>query len=482
MLSERGRKIISDKESVITKNSIMKKRKEWYRYLHYCMVSTLLLFVVSCTTFLDDEKYVGEPHSLRYMQIDNYRIGDNYVSITPTVMGGENATFEIESVEGPVSDEILKESFSINSQEGNINIKEFCGLISGRYSLDVKVTNSYGSKIFENAFGFNATQVEPSKLRYVPSLYSFYGPLTGNYTSPASANGGGPYLFSMNDTQNYFSINEETGVITKEAVVALGEDDVITRTFDIEVSNEIGTHTEHQAVTIELIGANVGKLAFNMEYTESNTVDLGIINGEASTYIGTYADIVNGEDYTTILSTSVNGPIYKGGRHANSWHSAPSSVVMDKSGGGDTETKLFLSFKTSSSTTECVSMVVTDTISLDVALSAYTEIQAYKRFIDNDFNQRFALLVCADDEYIEDDMFATPWTVLSENIAPGMLPYSNPIKESELYENGKQAFDLPADLLGQKVRLALKAVHLNPSLGNIGREAFIYKWQVRAKY
>lgn len=458
-----------------------KKRCGWKQVF---IPIALLLFVTACTTFLDDEKYSGVPHSLRYMPIDKYQIGDDYVSVTPTVMGGEGAIFEIESIDGPSSDEIKQSSFSINSEKGNINIKEFCRLLPGDYSLSIKVSNPSGSEVFENAFTFNAIQVIPSKLSYVPSLYSFYGTSTGDLTSPANVNGGGPYTFSLEDPLNYFSINEATGEIEKIAQVDVAEDGKLIKTYDVSVANELGSYQASKALAIEIIGAKVGKLAFNAEYKEANAVSYGLLNSTASTYVGTYTDTVNEEEYTTSLSEAINGPIFKGNRYSNTWHVFSSPVVMDLTGGGAKEDQLFLSFKTASSTTECVSIVVSEPIELAGASSAYAEIAAYKRYIDNDFNQRFALLICEEEAFNQDDMFATPWEVVRDNIAPGMLSYSNPIKESSLLKvgEGTQLIDLPSELLGKKVRMALKAVHLNPSLGNIGREAFVYKWQVRAMY
>ena len=459
----------------------MKKDKKRYLWSKL-MIPLALIFITACTTFLDDEKYSGVPHSLRYMPIDAYHIGDDYVSIQPTVMGGENATFEIVSITGPSAEDVLNTSFSINNENGIINIKEFCRILPGSYSLNVKVSNSFGSEVFENAFSFDAIQVAPSKLSYTPSLYSFYGSSLGDLTSAANVNGGGPYTFSMQDPFNYFTIDENSGQISKIAEVEVGEDSKIIKTYDVSVSNQLGDYTAPKAVTIEIIGANVGKLAYNAELKEPNAVDIGLINSSAFTYAGIYTDIVNEEEYSTILTESVNGPIYKGNRYTNSWHVAPWNVEMDESGSGDLINTLFLSFKTSTNTTECVSMAVSDSIDLEGASSAYSEIVAYKRYVDNDFNQRFALLVCEDELYNEEEPFETPWTTLSSNFAPGMLPYANPIKESELNNNGTQAFDIPAELVGKKIRLALKAVHLNPDLGNIGREAFVYKWQVRAMY
>ncbi|WP_430817241.1 hypothetical protein [Carboxylicivirga sp. RSCT41] len=460
----------------------MKNVKGRFRRGRNYLLIALVFFIAACTTFLDDEKYTGLPHSLRYMPVDSYRIGDDYVSATPTVMGGENAVFEIASVEGPSPDEVLNASFAIDAQNGNINIKEYCQLLPGDYSLDIQVTNPAGTEVFADVFNFSAVQVAPDKLRYIPSLYSFYSTATGDMTAAASVNGGGPYVFTMDDPLNYFTINELTGEITKEAIVEIGDDDKLLQTFDVSVSNEMGTHTESKAVTIEIIGANVGKVAYNAEYNSPNAVNLGLVNSTASTFAGTYSATVNGEEYTTELSQSINGPVYKGNRHTNTWHATSVPVVMDVSGNGEQENSLFLSFKTSTNTTECVSIVVSDPIDLNNAQSAYAEIVAYKRYIDNDFNQQFALLVCDDEQYNSDDAFATEWTVMSENIAPGMLPYSNPISESKLTEGGTQAFNIPGELTGKKVRLALKAVHLNPELGKIGREAFVYKWQVRAMY
>ncbi|MCG8581110.1 MAG: hypothetical protein MI866_14415 [Bacteroidales bacterium] len=442
----------------------------------------LVFFITACTTFLDDEKFTGLPHSLRYMSVDSYRIGDDYVSITPTVMGGENAVFEIASIEGPSSEDVLNASFTIDAQRGNVNIKEYCKLLPGDYSLDIKVTNPAGAEVFADAFKFSAIQVAPDKLRYIPSLYSFYSNSTGDKTAVANVNGGGPYVFSMDDPLNYFTINELTGEITKEAIVEIGDDDKLLRKFDVNVANEIGSHTETKAVTIEIIGANVGKVSYNAEYNSPNAISLGLVNSAAFTFSGAYSTIIHDEEYTTELNKSVNGPVYKGNRHANTWHATSVPLVMDESGNGEKENSLFLSFKTSANTTECVSIVVSDPIDLDNAKSAYAEIVAYKRYIDNNFNQQFSLLICEDELYNNDDAFATSWTVMSENIAPGMLPYSNPISESKLTEGGTQTFTIPHELTGKKVRLALKAVHLNPELGKIGREAFVYKWQVRAKY
>ncbi|MBR8534497.1 hypothetical protein KDU71_02915 [Carboxylicivirga sediminis] len=458
-----------------------KKRFNWKQLL---LPVTLLFFVTACDTFLDDEKYAGVPHSLRYMSIDTYHIGDDYVSVTPTVMGGEGAIFTIESIDGPASDEVKASSFSIDSNKGNINIKEYCRLLPGEYSLAVKVSNPSGSEVFEDAFAFTAVQVQPSKLSYVPSLYSFYGTSTGDLTSPANVNGGGPYTFSLDDPFNYFAINELTGEIEKIAEVDVADDSKLIKTYDVGVVNELGSYNAPKAITIEIIGANVGKLTYNAEYKTPNEVSLGLINSSASTLAGSYTDVVNEEDYTTELSESTNGPIFKGNRFTNSWHVATAPVVMDQTGGGEKVNTFFLSFKTASSTTECVSIVVSDAIQLEGAISAYAEIAAYKRYIDNDFNQRFALLVCDDEAYNEEEPFASPWFEIEANIAPGMLPYSNPIKESSLLAAGEgtQAFDIPVEYVGKKVRMALKAVHLNPELGNLGREAFVYKWQVRAKY
>lgn len=445
------------------------------------LIVLLGLSMFSCTTFLDDEKYDGPPHSLRYMSIDDYSIGDDYVSVRPTVMGGEGAKFSISKIDGNSPEDVLNTSFSINENEGNINIKEFNNLLPGTYSLDISVQNSVGSAVFSNAFSFNAIQVVPTQLRYVPSIYSFYGSVSGNVTSPANVNGGGPYTFSMNDPLNYFSINEANGEVTKEAIVEIGDNEKIIKRIDVTVQNDLGEYLAEKALTIEIIGQNVGRLFFNMEYSTPNNVILGIINGDVSTYTGVVTETINNEEYTTTLNEATNGPVYKGNRHQNTWHAQPSNIVMDVSGDNSTESQLFLSFKTVSSTTECISMVVTDPVDLSLVTTAYTEIAAYKRYIDNDFNQRFTLMACAEEDYVVDDMYASNWIVINENIAPGMLAYSNPIKESKIYSDGTQLFDIPNELIGKQVRLALKAVHLNPSLGKLGREAFIYKWQIRAK-
>jgi len=458
----------------------MKNVKERFRTGERYLLMVMLFSIAACTTFLDDEKYTGLPHSLRYMPIDTYRIGDDYVSIAPTVMGGENARFTISSIAGPSSEEVLNASFSIDAQNGNINIKEFCNLLPGNYSLDVEVKNASGNKVFNNAFSFTAEQVPPTKLNYVPSLYSFYASELGDKTSVASVNGGGPYLFTMDDPLNYFSIDELTGSIAKEAVVEIEEDDKLIQTLDVTVANELGKHTQSKAVTIEIIGSNVGKVAFNAEYKIANAVSLGLVNAYASTLTGVYSDVIMEQEYSTELNE--NGPVYKGNRHTNTWHAYGAPIKKDVSANGNIENELFLSFKTASSTTECVSMVVSEAINLKAAKSAYAEIVAYKRYIDNDFNQRFELLICDDEAYDANNVFDNSWELISENIAPGMLPYSNPILESKLLDEGSQSFDIPNELLGKKIRLALKAVHLNPDLGKIGREAFVYKWQVRAMY
>jgi len=460
---------------------MLRKIKSVGRSTAIALVSMLGLAMFSCTTFLDDEKYEGPPHSLRYMAISDYSIGDDYVSIRPTVMGGENAIFSIANIQGDSPEDVLNTSFSINEKEGNINIKEFNSLLPGTYSLDIRVSNIEGAAVFEDAFSFNAVQVVPTQLRYVPSVYSFYGSETGDVTSPAMVNGGGPYTFSMDDPLNYFDINVDNGEITKDVVVEIGDDEKIIKTIAVTVQNALGEYLQEKALSIELLGANIGRLFFNMEYSTPNNVNLGLINGIVSTYEGVVTEEINEELYTTTLTEATNGPVYKGNRHQNTWHAQATSVLMDVTGSNVKENQLFLSFKTVSSTTECISMVVTEPVDLSQVTSAYTEIVAYKRYIDNDFNQRFVLLACAEEEYVADDMYASNWTVINENIAPGMLKFSNPIKESKLYSDGTQLFDVPDELVGKNVRLALKAVHLNPALGNLGREAFIYKWQVRAK-
>jgi len=442
---------------------------------------SLGLYMFSCTTFLDEQRYDGPPHSLKYMSISDYYIGDDYITVKPTVMGGELATYRITNIEGPAPEEVLTESFSINEQQGNINIKEFNNLSIGTYSLDVEVKNTHGSTIFENAFSFSAKQAVPTEVRYTPSIYSFYGHSQNDVTNKASVNGGGPYAFSMNDPLNHFSINETDGVITKDAIIEIGDDEKIIKSFDVGVSNELGSYLAQDAVVIEIIGANINPLVYNMEYSTPNISSLGLLNGIASTYIGEVTEELDGEEYTVNLTEGVNGPIYKGNRHQNTWHAQASNIVLDESGDGQTSSELFLSFKTSSSKTECISIVVSDSINLSESTSAYTEIKGYKRFIDNDVNQRFELLICSEDSYNTDDVFESDWQTVNANFAPGMLPYANPIKESSLTNDGTQEFDIPSEFLGTKVRLAIKAVHLNPSLGNLGREAFIYKWQIRAK-
>jgi len=129
---------------------------------------------------------------------------------------------------------------------------------------------------------------------------------------------------------------------------------------------------------------------------------------------------------------------------------------------------------------ECLAMAVTDSINLSGAKSsAYTEIVGWKKYIDNNVNQQLVLMVCDNALYNAENPSAMEWTILNENIAPGLIQNPNPVKESDLTANGTQIIDIPQEFWGKKIRMALLARHLNPALGNLGREPFIYKWQVR---
>ncbi|TLX75772.1 hypothetical protein E9993_09465 [Labilibacter sediminis] len=456
------------------------KNKLWY----------VIIFIIGggtfsrCTTFLDDSKYSGPPTSLRYMSVDTLSIGSEFVTLRPTVLGGENATFSLDWVQGPGSEEILSEafiseSFSIDESDGYITVNEFSQLEPGFYSFDVKVSNPAGSDVFPGVFSFEAKKVAPTKIKYIPSIYSFYSDEVGVSTDAAFVNGGGPYSFVLDDPLNYFSIDPETGSITKDQVVDVDPGDPLEKVYDVSVSNELGSYTQNDAITIEIIDPTMGKIVHNNELTTPSVTNLGLLNAHAISIYGEYTATINDEEYTTTLVQGVNTGGYKGSRHYNIWHSYGLDIKLDRTGNGAKENRQFLSFKTASSKTECVAWVVTDSIDLTNATSATTEIQAYKRFIDNDFNQRFALLICDNADYVEGEIDPI-WYEMEYNIAPEMLKWASPFSESDL-QNGRQEFEIPFEFLGKKVRLALQAEHLNSSLGNLGRETYIYKWQVRAK-
>ena len=452
------------------------------KWINIALVFIIGFMLSGCTEFLDEEKYTGAPQSLSYMQMDVYNIGDEYVSVQPTVLGGENATFSITSASGPVDESIILDAIEVSEDGGIISINEFSALLPGSYSVDVQVSNAYGSEVFTDAFLFNAVQVAPTKVKYLPSIYSFYYDEIDVRTEEAYVKGGGPYSFELDDPLNHFSIDVETGAITKEQVVDVDDQDqIITKIFDVSVSNELGNHTEADAITIEIIGKNVGKLIYNNELAASSIASKGLLNAKSFSFYGDYTAMVNGEEYTTTLVEGTNTTGYKGSRYYNAWHSYPANIKLDQTGSGEVESRQFLCFKTASSKTECVSMVVTDSIDLTNATSATTDILAYKRYIDSDINQRFGLLICDNETYDAENPSRTNWTEIEHNIAPGMLSWKSPFVESKLYGEGRQEFEIPLEFVGKTIRLALIAEHLNASINNLGRETFIYKWQVRAK-
>ncbi|MBI9065546.1 MAG: hypothetical protein JEZ14_26415 [Marinilabiliaceae bacterium] len=113
--------------------------------------------------------------------------------------------------------------------------------------------NAFGSAVFEDAFQFSAVQTAPTELRYLPSLYSFYGSEIGNATQMPLVKGGGPFTFSMDDPIGTFSIDETSGIITKVDAFEVGDDDKIIKTFDVGVANEKGDFLAEDVVTIQLL-------------------------------------------------------------------------------------------------------------------------------------------------------------------------------------------------------------------------------------
>ncbi|MCB0497802.1 MAG: DUF4958 family protein [Cyclobacteriaceae bacterium] len=207
---------------------------------------SLILIVVAC----QEEISPKLPENLVYNTNNvTLKVGEAFTSVTPTVEGDEGFTFGIAGVSNDNFDGI-----SIDKTTGVISVSEGNQLASGlTYVLDISVSNSAGSSVFEGAFTINIIPLDlPRNLVYNPNSLTLKKGESETSDAP-TLNGASPYSFSYQSSTNvhsFVSIDAETGAITIDGTNSEIGDYIL----DITVENEDGSATFESAFTIHIMG------------------------------------------------------------------------------------------------------------------------------------------------------------------------------------------------------------------------------------
>ncbi|ANQ52728.1 hypothetical protein MY04_5396 [Flammeovirga sp. MY04] len=443
------------------------------------LLSLYLLF--SCTQE-DNGLYVGPPKDLRYAGVADYECGDYYTTYQPSVFtGGEEATFGLTSVTSQSGENIaLENNFSISSQTGIITFLEYNNLLPGNYTFDVNVKNSMGEVNFPNVLSFTAHQAAPKNMIYVPHIYSVFGNELDFNSEIPRTKGGGPYTFSLHNHKDIFSIDEALGTVQLSQEYTIGDEETEVFSLDISIQNAKGDLLKEEAMFIELLGKNVGKLLFHGISFQGTEDSYGLENMVTEPHYGSVTKELLGQEYTTEITEEVSGPVFASNMWRRAWAGIPFQVRNEN---GVINDDIFIGYW--SWEEESRNFLITDTIDLtDFEKSAYvstTGMWRYNGGAMND-NQHLMVAVIAADELDLASPTTSNWEILDNDISDRFYQYpSGIIEEAELKANGTVQVDIPAAYLGKKIKVALVADFLNPEIGSLSRRFYVHQLQVRAQ-
>ncbi len=454
----------------------------------------LVLLMMSCQKDETYGSYKGVPKDLRYSGIveGGYIVGESYVSKKPTIFSYGETTYEIVNITTTtdVPKDILMESVTISNSDGIIRILPFTSLVEGDYSVDIKVTNNSGSTTFIDAYDFSAITGAPNYISYSPSIVSYYTNELGVVSSLPQVTGGGPYQYSFTQEEDNFTIDPLTGVISYTKDLLVGPQDRTVNKLFVSVSNSEGSFTSTTPFVVEVIGSNIGRLAYIMEFSEPSSVSFGITDCDIVNYYGEVTETIGEEDYTTVLTPEKNGPIWKGSTKSipyfNVFFSDLFRIKYDISDNGTIVETPTLGMSTTNTKTEAISLITFPSVDLANVTEAYINIEGFKRYLDNDLNQHLVLMITKEDDFNSEDNFESNWTILDPNIASILYQMSGTTaNESDIKNSGSSTFQIPAEFYGTNVKVALKGVYLKPPPlpggSNLGREYHISKFEIRTK-
>ncbi|WP_338238654.1 hypothetical protein [Persicobacter diffluens] len=474
--------------------------------LHLFFLSVLLLSVtIACNR--EDEFRAEHPKNLQYASITDYSIGDLFISPQPSIEGGGNMTFSIVGFSGPegLDDERMASYISIVPETGEIILAEYCQLVEGAYSLDIKAENSKGNETFPKAFNLIANMSEANGINYTPSIVSIRGKDVDFKTNPAQVKGGGNFTFAFSEPQEYLQIDPQTGQISLISEVAIGDDDFISQKIGVIAENELGESYNANAIEIEVIGNNVGAILYNLEMGSHQRTDPGFLNGGSQIFMDEYSFEYDGTPGTVELNngsysyTPANGFRFQ-------WYSQELAVTNELE--EEVFEKLAL-FHPSNGNNNTVSYLFTDAIAIpDELKGAYIDLMGYSMAgkVLHEFGRLSLWAMEEVESFDEEEPEFSDLIMVSDFLQEKVCQYGrndSKIRISDLMRNwdefvddnnnnipagqtlngGRSQHVLPAELVGKKVRLVMKMENFNPQIDGVsavrGRRYGFWKFQVR---
>ncbi|WP_044205575.1 hypothetical protein [Flammeovirga sp. OC4] len=451
------------------------KKNYFLTFLSFCILS-------SCTQE-KVEKYVGQPKDLRYAGVADYKCGDFFTTYQPSVfIGGGEAEFKIANVINASGEEVeVINNFSIDPENGVISFLEYNSLLPDEYTFDIAVSNAIAEVNFQNVLSFEAHQVAPSGLYYLPNLYSTYGTNMEFSTALPNVKGGGPYTYKLNNHTDVFTIDAATGSIHLAKEYTIGDDEFKEFKLDVAVENAQGEQVQESIMDIEVLGANIGQLIFHGIAIEGNSESYGLQNLTSNNYYGTVTKELLGEEYTTVLNDSTNNPRFAGTTWRRAW--TGQTFPYQQEDGVITDRVLVAYW---SDGEESRSFLATETVDLtNYTTDAYIETSGLWRYTGGAENANQHLSVAIIDATELDEAFPaeSEWEILENDISDRFIEYPSDglIKEMDLKLEGALEIQIPEKYLGKQIQVALIADFLNPEIGALTRRLYVHELQVRAK-
>ncbi|GJM60615.1 hypothetical protein [Persicobacter diffluens] len=444
-----------------------------------------------CASDVQIHPYEGVPEDLRYIPLlPDYEIisGHAYFSDPPSWRGGSQMQFALLENQ----DEILHENISVDSNSGVISLNDFNRLLPGEYQIGVQMKHQQQGdwQVFPEAYAVRIGQGPVSGLKYSPSTYSIYADDVTDATAMPGVRGGGPYQFRFPDHYNgAYQINETTGVISLKVAEEVSPDFVEEELLTVIVSNALDTITISPAITMERIGADIGRMIFQANHKIADRAQNGLINTHSYTYTGDYTTVLKWEeegqlkemDYSTTLlgAEEAGNPL---------WHYCWFGRMKRDSNGEEIQ----LAMSKAKSKNEGLNYLFTDAINLSAypgALTTYIKGTIFANAASWTTAEKYhslRLLVCRASEFNAEQPDLSAWSIVEENIIPDLLLVNGyndvafPI-DAELYEEYGTTYALPEAFQGQEIVLALQSVLMNPYDEAHDARPAIEKWEIRAK-
>ncbi|NME72011.1 hypothetical protein [Flammeovirga aprica] len=449
---------------------------------NYFIIFLSLWILCSCTQEKED-LYVGQPKDLRYAGVADYKCGDFYTTYQPSVFtGGGEAEFKITNVVNASGEAVeVTKNFSIDPYNGVISFLEYNDLLPGDYTFDIAVANAITEVNFQNVLSFEAHQVEPSGLYYLPNLYSTYGNNMEFSTALPNVKGGGPYTYKLNNHTDVFMIDATTGSIHLAKEYTIGDDEFKEFKLDVAVENAQGEQVQESIMDIEVLGANIGQLLFHGIAIQADSEDYGLQNLKSTNYFGTVTKTLLGEEYTTVLNDSVNNSKFVGETWRRAWSGQTFPYQQEN---GVITDRVFAGYWSDGE--ESRSFLTSETIDLsDFTQDAYIETSGLWRYSGGaeHANQHISVAVVDATELDEEFPADAEWEILENDISDRFIqfPSDGIIKEIDLKLNGSLEVQIPEKYLGKQIQVALIADFLNPEIGALTRRFYVHELQVRAK-